>query len=91
MSEEDFYNILKGFTLDDIPYLAVNNFIGKSDAWPDTSSFSHYRINKSFRLDDIQLDTNDNIRINVNTNEWLYNKPHEYWHHHFPHVIIYYG
>ena len=78
MSKEAFYHTLKGFTLDDIDYLVANNYVKPSDNFDNTSSYTYYQITKSFILDDIGLNPNDNIRIHLPTNKWLYNKPREW-------------
>ena len=77
MSEEEFYNTLKGFTIYDISYLADNNYVVPSDNFDNTSSYMYYKITKSFILDDIKLYPNCNIRIGPERDNWLFNKPRE--------------
>ena len=72
MSEDEFYNTLKGFTIEDVPYLLENKYLSE---YGESSSYIYYTTHKPFRLDDVQMDYNDNIRYDKNTNKWLYNKP----------------
>ena len=47
MTQEEFYNTLKGFTINDIPYLIDNNYIVSHD---DTTVEIIYTVRKDFML-----------------------------------------
>ena len=68
--EDEFYNVLKGFTKDDIPYLAENRYLFQ---YNESSSYTYYTVIKPFTMDTVKLEVNNNVRHHHIKNIWHYN------------------